>query len=85
MWNATGVDNQAMVRLGAGEREAQRGGQRLTIVAAAVGGGANDLVAERVPPVSRDYEYWPQTSEALIQIARIHRMLHCLAPRTVLT
>jgi putative transposase len=33
--------------------------------------------------LSRDYEYWPETSEAFIQIAMIHLMLHRLAPRTV--
>jgi putative transposase len=30
--------------------------------------------------LSRDYEYWPETSEAFIQIAMIHLMLHRLAP-----
>ncbi len=35
--------------------------------------------------LSRDYEYWPQTSEAFIQIAMIHLMLHRLAPRTAAT
>ena len=33
--------------------------------------------------LSRDYEYWPQTSEAFIQIAMIHLMLHRLAPQPV--
>jgi putative transposase len=33
--------------------------------------------------LSRDYEYWPQTSEAFIQIAMIHLMLHRLAPSLV--
>ena len=35
--------------------------------------------------LSRDYEDWPQTSEAFIQIAMIHLMLHRLAPRTLAT
>lgn len=35
--------------------------------------------------LSRGYEYWPQTSEALIQIAMIHLMLHRLTPRTVVS
>jgi putative transposase len=35
--------------------------------------------------LSRDYEYWPQTSEAFIQIAMIHLMLHRLAPQAVAT
>jgi putative transposase len=30
--------------------------------------------------LSKDYEYWPETSEAMIQIAMIHLMLHRLAP-----
>jgi transposase len=30
--------------------------------------------------LSKDYEDWPQASEAIIQIAIIHRMLHRLAP-----
>src|SRR5262245_59073257 len=33
--------------------------------------------------LSRDYEYWPETSEAFIQIAMIHLMLHRLAPQPV--
>jgi putative transposase len=33
--------------------------------------------------LSRDYEYWPETSEAFIQIAMIHLMLHRLAPSSV--
>jgi putative transposase len=33
--------------------------------------------------LSRDYEYRPETSEAFIQIAMIHLMLHRLAPRPV--
>ena len=35
--------------------------------------------------LSRDYEYWPQTSEAFIQVAMIHLMLHRLAPQPVVT
>jgi putative transposase len=31
--------------------------------------------------LSRDYECWPETSEAFIEIALIHLMLHCLAPQ----
>ena len=30
--------------------------------------------------LSKDYESWPETCEAMIQIAMIHRMLHRLAP-----
>jgi len=30
--------------------------------------------------LSKDYEYWPETSEAMIQIAMIHLMLRRLAP-----
>jgi putative transposase len=33
--------------------------------------------------LSRDYESWPETSEAFIQIAMIHLMLHRLAPQPV--
>jgi len=33
--------------------------------------------------LSRDYEYWPETSEAFIQIAMIHLMLHRLDPSPV--
>jgi putative transposase len=33
--------------------------------------------------LSKDYEYWPQTSEAMIQVAMIHLMLHRLAPSQV--
>jgi len=33
--------------------------------------------------LSRDYEYWPETSEAFIQIAMIHLMLHRLEPSLV--
>jgi putative transposase len=33
--------------------------------------------------LSRDYEYGPETSEAFIQIAMIHLMLHRLAPQPV--
>jgi len=33
--------------------------------------------------LSRDYEYWPETSEAFIQIAMIHLMLHRLEARPV--
>jgi putative transposase len=33
--------------------------------------------------LSRDYEYWPETSEAFIRIAMIHLMLHRLAPQPV--
>jgi putative transposase len=33
--------------------------------------------------LSRDYEYWPETSEALIQIAMIHLMLHRLSVQPV--
>jgi putative transposase len=33
--------------------------------------------------LSRDYEYWPETSEAFIQIAMLHLMLHRLAPSSV--
>jgi putative transposase len=30
--------------------------------------------------LSKDYEFWPETSEAFIQVAMIHLMLHRLAP-----
>ena len=33
--------------------------------------------------LSKDYEYWPQTSEAMMQVALIHLMLHRLAPSKV--
>jgi putative transposase len=33
--------------------------------------------------LSRDYEYWPETSEAFIPIAMIHLMLHRLEPQPV--
>jgi putative transposase len=35
--------------------------------------------------LSRDYEYWPETSEAFIQIAMIHLLLHRLDPSPVVT
>jgi putative transposase len=35
--------------------------------------------------LSRDYEYWPETSEAFIQIAMIHLMLHRLERQPVAT
>ena len=35
--------------------------------------------------LSRDYEDWPETSEAFIQIAMIHLMLHRLGPSPVVT
>ena len=33
--------------------------------------------------LSHDYEYWPETGEAFIQIAMIHLMLRRLAPPTM--
>jgi putative transposase len=33
--------------------------------------------------LSRDYESWPETNEAFVQIAMIHLMLHRLAPQPV--
>jgi putative transposase len=35
--------------------------------------------------LSRDYEYWPETSEAFIPIAMIHLRLHRLEPSPVVT
>jgi hypothetical protein len=35
--------------------------------------------------LSRDFGYWPETSEAFIQIAMIHLMLHRLERQPVAT
>src|SRR5262245_2091390 len=40
----------AVLRLGAGDRQAERGGQGLAVAAAALGRGADDLVAQRLSP-----------------------------------
>src|SRR5262249_32377600 len=40
----------AVLRLGAGDRQAGRGGQGLAVAAAALGRGADDLVAQRLSP-----------------------------------
>ena len=69
----------ARVRLGVGDREAERHGEGLGAAAAAVGGGADVRLAEPMPALARDYEFHAETSEALIQVAMIHLMLRRLA------